>query len=657
MYTLDKTITVLLFCIVSTSLKAQFLWPIKDYKAGQGIVAQPQDFIGKELNYEDMFISAPEGTAVVAPCDASITDVSITFLPSLTQSQAFGCNAITFDAMRKKLEGNKQVAPLLKYYNGSLTLNLPDGRRLHIGGLRGSKAFKTGQNVKQGEQLGTVAYAFRNISRPCISLSLSTKQGKPADPMAPFGLKSTFKPAKPIVSPKTLTAQQAKEDIDFLLQAMKECYPSYSDMVTEERLQAFKAKAEAQIRPVTSYTRLYDIVRQAITRQLINDSHIWINTPSPRLTGNIFVPHILLGSVQGKLIVTAVQPGYERYLSKEVASVDKTSAKDLIEYAADFAILFDQHVASKLQAELLSGWNYYFHNQLGAKTSTIKFTDGTSIKDTWIPIKQSKRQTAGSGTPAYDTHVATNSRVPFSFKKVDAATMLFTIGTFELDQTQLEAIADTLKQIKDMPNLIVDVRDNGGGEDEVLTKLASMLILGPTKPMQGYTKVNSNSTYKSFAHCENFSADMTLFDQYKPREGKEGFYLENEDTGVIQPHSSVNYKGNVVVLINENSLSAATLFPAILVKNHRAVAIGRETGTAYHYMTALKFAKLVLPHSKISITVPLVKCVYDEEVSERFPAGRGLLPDIEVPLTYEERFTAAADVILARALEYLKHGK
>jgi len=58
-----------------------------------------------------------------------------------------------------------------------------------------------------------------------------------------------------------------------------------------------------------------------------------------------------------------------------------------------------------------------------------------------------------------------------------------------------------------------------------------------------------------------------------------------------------------------------------------------------------------------AIAMQLVKCVYDEEVSERFPAGRGLLPDIEVPLTYEERFTSAEDIILARALEYIKTGQ
>lgn len=50
-------------------------------------------------------------------------------------------------------------------------------------------------------------------------------------------------------------------------------------------------------------------------------------------------------------------------------------------------------------------------------------------------------------------------------------------------------------------------------------------------------------------------------------------------------------------------------------------------------MTALKFARLFLPHSHIEYQLPLVKAVTATNVSARFPYGRGLLPDYEVPLT------------------------
>lgn len=98
---------------------------------------------------------------------------------------------------------------------------------------------------------------------------------------------------------------------------------------------------------------------------------------------------------------------------------------------------------------------------------------------------------------------------------------------------------------------------------------------------------------------------------------------------------------------------AATDFPAQLVRCGRAKAIGRETGTGYHYMTAVKFAHLSLPNSHIEFTLPLVKSVLDDSVSDRFPALRGLLPDVEVPLTYEELYTSESDPILDKAINII----
>lgn len=70
-------------------------------------------------------------------------------------------------------------------------------------------------------------------------------------------------------------------------------------------------------------------------------------------------------------------------------------------------------------------------------------------------------------------------------------------------------------------------------------------------------------------------------------------------------------------------------------------------------MTAVKFAHLSLPNSHIEFTLPLVKSVLDDSVSDRFPAQRGLLPDVEVPLTYEELYTSESDPILDKAINII----
>jgi C-terminal processing protease CtpA/Prc len=151
----------------------------------------------------------------------------------------------------------------------------------------------------------------------------------------------------------------------------------------------------------------------------------------------------------------------------------------------------------------------------------------------------------------------------------------------------------------------------------------------------------------------NIPADDKSFDDYVAREGQTGFYSPSQLADVIYPDSAVHYGGRVIVLTDETSKSAATDFPAQLVRNGRAITVGRETGTGYHYMTAVKFAHLALPHSHIQYTLPLVKSVADDTVSDRFPAKRGLMPDVEVPITYDEFYAPSGDPIMEKALEIL----
>ena len=102
------------------------------------------------------------------------------------------------------------------------------------------------------------------------------------------------------------------------------------------------------------------------------------------------------------------------------------------------------------------------------------------------------------------------------------------------------------------------------------------------------------------------------------------------------------------------------LFPAILVRNRRGVCVGRETGSTYHSMTALKFADIRLPNSLQTIRIPLVQLVFDTTVCDRLPKGRGLRPDYPVPLTYNEIYGGQdgnTDIILQYTLSLIADNK
>lgn len=632
---------------------SQWLWPIEGANTGDNIVCRPQDRIDKELNIDNLFIAAPEGTTVVAPVDGTIGALFVVANTSLSQSVTYGNDGGTFDKSREKLANDKKLPMGLKYINGSIMLRLSDGRKLYISGLRGNIPFKTGQRITKGQTLGTVAYDYRKIGKPHISISVSGKDSKPVDPMTPFGLKTTFKKIAPQVIPKTLTVKQANDDFDFLVSSMKDCYPSFDDIISEEKYQQFVSSTKEKLKAPISYNKFYQIVRSAFSMQFLHDSHAWLDTDNPMITYNYCVPHLFIGSLNGKLIVTQAQTGYEKYLGKEVSAIDGVDAKMLIEKLRNDILGVDGDNQSAINEWMITGWNTLAGNNLTRHLSVVKLADGSVVRDQWISADQVKGIKPSTGKTAYYQRRNANQKSQYRFTMKTDRIALLTISDFTLDEEQMDAIADSLMRHKNVPNLIIDVRNNPGGHIDVCNRLVSWFIDKPTEATNHYDKVNSNGVYQSFVHCMNIPADDKPFEDYVVRDGQTGFYNPSSLSDVIYPDSAVHYSGRVIVLTDETSKSAASDFPAILVRNGRAITVGRETGTGYHYMTAVKFAHLALPHSHIEYTLPLVKTVADDTVSDRFPAKRGLMPDVEVPLTYDEFYAPEGDPIMEKALQII----
>jgi len=55
---MKKIIITTLLALVALAGQAKdvWLWPIKGQKAGEGVIYRPQDYIGEEFNFDDLFI-------------------------------------------------------------------------------------------------------------------------------------------------------------------------------------------------------------------------------------------------------------------------------------------------------------------------------------------------------------------------------------------------------------------------------------------------------------------------------------------------------------------------------------------------------------------------------------------------------------------------
>lgn len=191
--------------------------------------------------------------------------------------------------------------------------------------------------------------------------------------------------------------------------------------------------------------------------------------------------------------------------------------------------------------------------------------------------------------------------------------------------------------------LILDLRDNGGGADDLGKLLLSFLI---DLPFQYYDDLVLNALDFSF---RKYSPQKRALPADLLERQPSGKYrmIKHPNWGLQQP-SKPTFTGRVYILINGNSFSTTSEFLSHAHARKRATFIGEESGGGYYGNTSGPGLLLVLPNTKLQAYVPLM--TYYMAVRDYKPASHGVVPDYPVHYTIEE-LIAGKDKELAVALE------
>lgn len=657
------TLAVGIAAVVPLRLSAQdsvWLWPVAGTESGTGILHAPQSYVGDELNFGTLYIGAPEGAAVVAPVGGVIESFGISYLYSQQYMVGSGISAgedvgERIREMAAELGGKEDP----RYIGVSLCIRTGDGRGVWIGGLRAERIFRTGERVTRGEKLGTAGYCYKKIPEPCISLSVSNARNQAADPMTPFGIRTTFVEPKQMPQITSLTGDEARADFTTLMNVLREAYPGLYDAVTPEELDAYCAETLASFPAQMPVGDFWRTLKRTVSK--IHDSHLYLHPmESERQRRSIDLPQIYFGWIDSALVATRCTGRYASYYGRRIRSVDGIPADSIRRIAAACIGGYDGRVESRRNYYLaLAASACYFDYAPGASRKgdmTLEFDDGErlSLKG-WT---YTGRDTHGL-TPNWTGFFRTNfyPKANYALRMLDDSTAYIGLSTFQLNAVEVDSLAAFVRSAADKPNMIVDVRNNPGGDVKVLARILSYFADKPFAPLGGYQWVAKPGGIRSFEGCcMNYGPGQEIIDGFEPAEGREGYFLP-DDVGAIAPDSTTHYGGRLYVLINEGSCSAATIFPATILRNHRGVIVGRETATAYHFMNAMKFADIRLPNSWLTVRVPLVRCVFDTIRNPRIPYGRGVLPDHEVRLSLDEAASVRGDSILNYTLALIDRGE
>jgi hypothetical protein len=256
----------------------------------------------------------------------------------------------------------------------------------------------------------------------------------------------------------------------------------------------------------------------------------------------------------------------------------------------------------------------------------IKYSIGKDITSMNVPsiprsiIDQYEKTHSGNNSPG----------APYSFGILGKNTGLLTISSFWMGKDGefkrfLKKAFSTINK-SGIDNLIIDVRNNEGGNDKRGALLLSWLM---SEEFRYYDRLEATTkskyTFAQYAHLPKFYGIL----RHLIKKTDSGTYVWNHSAGLkVQKPKKNSYSGKVYILINGGSFSVTSEFAAVAHYLKRAEFIGEETGGGYYGDNSGTFVIVTLPNSRMNVGIPML--AYYTAV-RNFPfTDRGVIPDHEV---------------------------
>jgi len=206
-----------------------------------------------------------------------------------------------------------------------------------------------------------------------------------------------------------------------------------------------------------------------------------------------------------------------------------------------------------------------------------------------------------------------------------------------IDYKQFLADAFEQLQANEVKHLIVDIRKNNGGMDEMKKELFTYFATKnkKTEPIdrEGRTRyLKFPETLKS--HVQTWGDNPWFFDLKPDRVDQEnGYYIfvENMKRRKAGKKKNTAFSGELYLLTSPANVSLAFYLAKDFKHQQLGTIIGQETGGNLRDINGGQILFLRLPNSGIEIDFPVMGGFTIEE-----QPNRGVLPDVEVETSLED---------------------
>lgn len=333
----------------------------------------------------------------------------------------------------------------------------------------------------------------------------------------------------------------------------------------------------------------------------------------------------------------------------EILSINGIAVDSMLRYCRRF-ISSDGFNQTSKQHYLQLSFNAFYLSLFGRPdTFRVEYKDGKGTKQLKYPAIRPKTLPPLPLGPRRDSLLINYRRAKMRYRFLDEQhkTMYLKLDKFAR-KASTKAYRRLFRRLytNHSENLVLDLRNNGGGSLENSYRLLSYLV--------DTVKTQTLRTGIKNYPCRKYTRGNVLFRLTRFAFTFIGKKVSRNDTDnfiyTIRPSKKHHFNGKLYVLINGGSFSASCLVAAYLKDTHRAVFIGEETGGALEGCNAGITPYYRLPHSNIKIRMPAFRVVND--VSPQI-TGHGIMPDYKIEYGIKD-LLARRDLEMAKVKELLQ---
>jgi Peptidase family S41 len=451
-----------------------------------------------------------------------------------------------------------------------------------------------------------------------------------------------------------LTRQQALEDLKWLKFSLEYVHPRLYKYDDKKTVDARFGNLERKIENEISGTDFLSLITKANAE--VHCGHLYT---------------IAQGELEKELLNKKVLPFYIKcignnlYLFNDcssfsipngshILSINGKSGSDIVNKMLP-GIPADGYIQTR-KLQLLQRYSFYsfqgfdlYYYLFVDRSNTFKIdytAFGTNQKKT-ITVKgisNEERKGILSGRYNIDEQIWFKTPSPkFDLNEKDNFAILTVSRSFydnKIDPDFDSVLSSAFHNIKEkkVENLILDLRNNEGGDEYQQIELMSYLYDKPFKLYQNIFLSHLDFRPLKSIAIERDTASL-LFnngDEYM-RKINDNLYINNYDYSdnltFKQPKPDV-FKGKLYVLMNGACFSSAADLISDLKKTTDAIFIGEESGGTFEGPTGGDNIVIQLPNSKIMVRIsPNIQLGY---MYQQHPIGRGVLPAYTINYSIED---------------------